>query len=349
MARLHGYPHGQGTQAGMTHTRWRDDYTRLVPGLAQAYRRAPDGWHLDMPNDNVIAAGGMLTTVRDWLRWNEALTNKTLGAAVTDSLTRQMRLNNGLEIHYALGLMVNRYRGTLEISHSGNTNGYSTNLARYPELGPLSIAVLCNYAGANAIGFTHQLVTALAASSLAPVPSPDTVATDHAALRAWRGLYEHGWYHTTTVLDTAGGQLRSGAQPLRALQGGTYAMDGQRVRLAVDAAGTRTIRMATADGDSIVLTRRAESRWVPTTAELAQLAGRYRSEEIDITFTVAVDGNRLTVSPRPGVRTVLRPTWRDAFDGSGESVWFTRDPKGRVTAMHFGAGRVWDFVSKRIP
>ena len=333
---------------GMTRTRWRDDFTRVVPGLAQAYRRAPDGWHLDMPNDHVIAAGGMLTTVSDWLRWNDALTTKALGAAVTDSLTRQMRLTSGLEIHYALGLMVGRYRGTLEVAHSGSTNGYSTYLARYPELGSLSIAVLCNFAGANATGYTHQLVDALAPSALAAVAPPDTIPADQSALRGWRGVYEHGWYHTPTVLDTAGGQLRNGSQPLRALRDGSYLMGGQRIRLGVDAAGTRTIHMATSDGDSIVLTRRTESRWIPAPSELAALAGRYRNDEIGVTFTVAVDGDRLTVSPRHGVRTVLRPTWRDAFEGSGDAVWFTRDGRGRVTAMHFGTSRVWDFVSVRV-
>src|SRR3989304_3474805 len=34
---------------GMAHTRWRDDFTRLVPGRAQAYTREDDGWHLNMP------------------------------------------------------------------------------------------------------------------------------------------------------------------------------------------------------------------------------------------------------------------------------------------------------------
>ena len=34
---------------GMTRTQWRDDFTRLVPGRAQAYSRADSEWHLEMP------------------------------------------------------------------------------------------------------------------------------------------------------------------------------------------------------------------------------------------------------------------------------------------------------------
>ena len=183
---------------GMTQTRWRDDYTRVIPGLAQAYRRATDGWHLDMPNDNVVAAGGMLTTIGDWLRWNDALTHATLGSGVVDSLTRQMTLTNSLTIEYALGLVVNRYRGTRQIAHSGSTGGYSTYLARYPDLGQLSIAVMCNFAGANATAYTHAIVDALA-PTLAPAPVADTMPLDLGAVAPWRGRYEHQWFHTIST------------------------------------------------------------------------------------------------------------------------------------------------------
>lgn len=337
------------TPLGLTHTRWRDDFTRIVPGLAQAYRRTSDGWRIDMPTDNIIAAGGLLTTVGDWLRWNDALTKKTLGAAVVDSLTRQMRLNNGLEIAYALGLTVGRYRGTLEIAHSGSTAGYSTYLARYPELGDLSIAVLCNVAGAGATQYTRQLVDALN-PTLPRAAAADTVEADQAALLPWRGLYEDTRWHAVTTLDTAGGRLRQGNTPLRALRDGTWLMGNLRVRLAMDRDGrTRTIRTVTSDGDSVIYVWRAPSAWKPTPTELAAYAGRYRSDEIGNTFTVTVDGSVLTVSPRVGVVDSLVPTFRDAFDGSDNAVWFTRDAKGRVNAMHFGASRVWDFVSTRIP
>ena len=110
---------------GMTHTHWRDDFTRLVPGRAQAYSREDDGWHLNMPFENVVGPGGLLTTVGDWLTWNDALSTGKLGRALVDSLTRRMRLNNGREIQYARGLMVLNYRGLREISHSGSTAGYS--------------------------------------------------------------------------------------------------------------------------------------------------------------------------------------------------------------------------------
>lgn len=337
------------TPLGMTNTRWRGDYTRLVPGLAQAYGRQADGWHLNMPFDNVIGAGGLLTTVGDWLIWNDALTKKSLGAAMGDSITRQMKLTSGLEIQYALGVTVTRYRGLREVSHSGSTAGYSTFLARYPEQDNLSIAVMCNAAGANATAYTRALVDALVPGLPRAAPL-DSATVDASALARWRGIYRDTRTNTTVMLDTAQGRLTWGGAALIPLRSGLFALGATRIRFDVTASGRETsMRRSTADGDTVFFVRVAESAWVPSTAELTALAGRYRSEELGVTFTVAVVDGKLTVSPRTGVVATLTPTYRDAFDSPMASVWFTKDAKGRVTAMHFGESRVWNLVSVRLP
>jgi CubicO group peptidase (beta-lactamase class C family) len=47
----------------MTHTRWRDDFRVVVPNRALAYGPAPGGgWIQQTPIENIIGAGGMLST-----------------------------------------------------------------------------------------------------------------------------------------------------------------------------------------------------------------------------------------------------------------------------------------------
>ena len=117
----------------MTHTEWRDDYTRIVKGRADAYGKAADGFHLQMPFENVHGNGGLLTTVGDLLKWNRNFTTERVGGrALVTELQRRGRLSDGLEIAYARGLVVSRYRGVPEISHSGSTAGYRAFLTRYP-------------------------------------------------------------------------------------------------------------------------------------------------------------------------------------------------------------------------
>ena len=333
---------------GMRDTRWRDDHTRLVPGLAQAYRRVPGGWAIDMPGDNIIGAGGLLTTAADWLRWNDALTRRALGG-VSDSLGRRMRLTDGREIGYALGLMVGEHRGLRELAHSGSTAGYSTNLARYPGADDLSIAVLCNSAGAPAVQYTRALVDALVPGlPRSEPPAPASVAP--ARLLALRGLYRDTRTNTLAHLDTVGGELRRlPGGVLRPLADGAFLLGGARVTFDTAAGRATAMRQPTSDGDTVTWQYMAPAPWTPGAAQQAELAGRYRSEELDVTVTVAVADGRLAVRTRPGTQETLTPAWPDAFTAGGETVWFTRDRRGRVTAMHVGSGRMWQMTFTRLP
>lgn len=336
---------------GLTNTHWRDDFRTIVPGRAQAYaRRAGDpvGWELDMPFENVNGPGGLLTTVTDWLKWNEHLDKKTLGSNVVDSLTKQTVLTSGRTISYARGLIVNTYRGINEIQHSGSTGGYSTFIARYPEKN-LSIAVLCNAAGAPATQFTRGLVDALV-PGLAPVVAPDTVATDPAAAAKLSGMYRSLRTHDPLVVGNAGGRGGRGGTPLRSLRDGGWMLGNNRALFESGPDGTpRGVRVLAADNDTVAYAFVATTPWAPTTEQLAAFAGRYHSDEIHATWTVKVENGRLAASIRGAMRTELTPLYTDAFAAGASlgTVWFTRDATGGVTAMHSGSARVWDLTFTR--
>ncbi len=327
---------------GMIHTQWRDDFTRLVPGRAQAYTREDDGWHLAMPFESVVGPSGLLTTAGDWLIWNDALATRKLGAAVVDSLTRRMRLNSGREIQYARGLMVLSYRGVPEVSHSGSTAGYSTYLARFPDRGNLSIAVLCNSTSGAAGSYAHQLADRLV-RDFPPPPALDTTRADSATFASYLGIYRNTRTHAS--LEVAPGA----AARFRALPDGWFWLpNGTRWRFERGAtAKPAGLRIAQPDGDTVSYTYVSEKFWSPTPEQLKAFEGAYLSDEIGVTYQVKLAVDSLTLSPRVGSVMTLRPTYPDGFTARGAAVWFTRDRGGRVTAMHLGESRVWDLVVPR--
>jgi CubicO group peptidase (beta-lactamase class C family) len=329
---------------GMTHTQWRDDFTRLVPGRAQAYTFAGGEWHLAMPFEDVVGPGGLLTTVGDWLIWNEALARGTLGAGWADSLTRRMRLTSGREVEYALGLFLTSYREVSEISHTGSTAGYSTFLARYPDRGNLSIAVLCNSTRGRADVYAHRLADRLI-TDFPPPPALDTVPVDSAAFARWAGIYRNDRDGAPNVVDGP-----TAARLLRALPGGWFwSPNGARWFFEAGADGTPAgLRLALADGDTVHFSYAAPRSWKATREQLRAVEGTYQSDEIGVTFAVKVVGDTLTVSPRVGMVTALRPVYPDGFAGRDAVVRFTRDARGRVTAMHMSDSRVWDLVVPRM-
>jgi CubicO group peptidase (beta-lactamase class C family) len=191
------------TPLGMTSTSWRDDYTRIVPGRAQAYSPSEAGWRLDMPFEHVHGNGGLLTTVDDLLRWNQALVEGRIGSPdVSVAMQTSGRFNNGNPVNYGGGLYLTPIRGVPSVNHGGATAGYRATLAWFPAE-RVSVALLCNRGDANPGALAATLLEGTV--PFAPMPTPPTGATpvpfvlDSARYRDYVGT----WWS-----DEAGGSLR---------------------------------------------------------------------------------------------------------------------------------------------
>jgi CubicO group peptidase (beta-lactamase class C family) len=148
---------------------YRDNLRDVVNNRAVASEKRGGRWTVAMPLDNDRGGGALLSTSRDLLIWNEALTSGGLGAFVTEKLKEQARLNNGREVGYPRGHFLDTYRGGTDVWHTGGAAGYKSWLGRYPEHG-LSIAILCNSGDdTNSTIFAHRnldlFVPATAAAS----------------------------------------------------------------------------------------------------------------------------------------------------------------------------------------
>ncbi len=239
---------------GMTSTSWRDDFRRVVRGRALAYQPTPGmlaSWRLDMPNEDAHGNGGLLTTVGDLLRWNDALNKRTVGGAVggalVDSLTRQGVLTSGERITYAAGLIVDQYRGTPRIAHSGATAGYRAYLARFPAQGDLSVAVLCNTyaaAAALALGMVDGLATGLAevTRGTPPTAEPRPAPLPVDSLRRFVGEYSSDEVGVTLRVRLGEGRLtvqRDNETPgtLTQLPRGRFSAGGPMIWFTADGPG----------------------------------------------------------------------------------------------------------------
>ncbi|HLV24707.1 MAG TPA: serine hydrolase domain-containing protein [Gemmatimonadales bacterium] len=130
---------------GMKDTQWRDDPRRIVPRRAMAYGgNVERGWTVDQPHEFVHGNGGLLTTVADLMRWDQARSTGGLGGSkFRETMEERGVLNDGTQITYAAGLQVDTLAGLRSVAHTGSTGGYRAYLARYPERG-VTVVMLCN-------------------------------------------------------------------------------------------------------------------------------------------------------------------------------------------------------------
>ena len=331
---------------GMNHSSLRDDYTRIVPGRAQAYSRQGTGpWRLNMPFMNVYGNGGMLTTVGDWLKWNAMLDSKSLGAPLVDALETRGVLNDGRKIAYALGLEVRTYKGLKDVSHGGSTAGYQTFLARYPD-NKVSVAVMCNGTSPGAGGIAANITDEIFG------PYPETPRTEPAKvsedeLKKFVGIWRSEKTHAPARFVVENGVSRFSGARLVPMGGGQFAVGSDQLKFAFDKDGKPT-SADFIDSDGEVSRFVPEREWTPTTEELASFKGEWFSEEAGATYTVAIEADKAFIKQRPATSFTMQPLYKDHFGVQGYVFWFTRDKNGKVAGMHVGASRMRDMPFVRV-
>jgi CubicO group peptidase (beta-lactamase class C family) len=87
----------------------------------------------------------------------------------------------------------------------------------------------------------------------------------------------------------------------------------------------------------------AAEEFKPSAAETAAYAGVYRSEEIDATWRIAVDGGKLVLRRMKFDPVTLEPMIRDVFRSTLGAFRFARDAQGRVSGCLLTTGRVRGF------
>jgi hypothetical protein len=197
----------------------------------------------------------------------------------------------------------------------------------------------------------------LLAERLGPAEAPDidnrpAVTLSAAELARFAGLYWRRGTDTYRKLSVKDGALRVGfdetAAVLKAVAANRFA--GRTSDLVFEPGeGGRMglVETARSAGAKPVPFEQVEQS-APTAAEMAQYAGAYRSEEIEPTYRVVVEGGKLVLRRLKFPAQTLTPLVRDTFATSTGVIRFTRDSKGRVSGCLLNTGRVRHFAFTRL-
>jgi CubicO group peptidase (beta-lactamase class C family) len=153
--------------AGMADTEY-DDVWAVMPGRARGYAMADGALrHIRYRDHAAYAAGGLLSTARDLLRFDSALTGgRLLGSSTFQAMSTPVLGD------YGLGWQVITVFGRTLRNHSGGTNGFSSHLAHYDD--GTRVVVLSNIEDWNA----KATACDIAAIAFGLVPSPRSIGTN---------------------------------------------------------------------------------------------------------------------------------------------------------------------------
>lgn len=341
---------------GMESSHFHDDNTMIVPRRADGYFKQDDGWGLMTMRFALVGSGGLYTTVEDLYRWDQNFYHNTLGAGTQDLIETtltQGRLTGGDTLNYAFALVHGTYRGLKTVSHGGALGGYRAHLMRVPEQ-QFSTALLCNFADAAPGTLATRIADLYLAAVLEPrepeadaAAAPDDrteVTVDPALYDDYAGKYElvaqPGFVLTITreadrLMAQATGQPQVELFPESETRFFLKVVDAQ-IEFVREASGAVAQLMLYQGGREMAANRLSDL----TPDALAAYAGTYRSDELQATYTIALDEGRLTLRVQGNPPSDLSVTEKDKASAEVGTITFERDAEGMVTGFVLQSGRV---------
>ena len=348
---------------GMRNTHFHDDYTHVVKNRAIGYAVDENGnYKINNPDFNHVGDAGILTTVEDLLAWDSNFYDNKLsgGPDLIRLLITPGKLDSGEAVSYAFGLEVDEFKGAREILHTGGYAGFQSSMHRYPD-GHLSVAVLCNDAGATPYYLARSVASLYLGSDetddpdeeteLKEAPIVDKRATFARDIDELVGDYINE--NTASVISivsdgtslyyTNPAGMRFRIDPHG---DGGFVLDGIpfNVRISFESAEPQATSMIVKIEDQDPVTHRRFERFIPESEQLPEFAGSYYSAELDYELKLTVNEGVLSAIRRNGP-SPLQPLERDSFVfGDGIVLEFSRVTGGEIDGLHLHAYGMRDLM-----
>jgi CubicO group peptidase (beta-lactamase class C family) len=336
---------------GMSRTQFHDDHAMVVKNRTSAYRpRGDRRYEISIPVFDLAGATSLFTTVEDLARWDQNFYDYRVGGkAVMEQMLTPGKLNNGEPIDYAFGLVQGTYKGLKFYEHAGSDAGYRAHMIRFPDQ-RFSVAVLCNLSTMNPSELDRRVADIYLADQMKRADgneqkSATTVQLSEEELAGKAGLYWSPVAEECRRLSLEDGQLVTNLGPdfpLSPLGKDRFQVVGTTVELTFmppQKTGQPRSLVVTAGGKPVVYS--AVQPVVPTANRLAEYAGSYYSEELDVTYTLIHRDGKLLVRRKKFADRRLQPTIADVFMSNQlGTIRFERDKEDDVSGFTLSVGRV---------
>jgi CubicO group peptidase (beta-lactamase class C family) len=336
---------------GMKDTRFHDDATEIIPNRSSGYSPGDSGIRVATGADpgGIVGNAGLFTTARDLLRWADNWDRVGIGSrAMLDAMATPTMLPDGYRAKYGLGLELGEYRGTHTVGHSGGNSGFVARVVRYQEQ-KLAVAILCNRDDmynvdelADEVAEVYFPKTASSSNEQERTTSSPRVQLSAEELTSKEGLYQNPSNQQLLRVFADKGKLmagfvgRSNAWDLTAVSSTRFTMLGGLVTLEFlpdNRRQTQEIRVTDNETPRPFLIHRVNPR-IPSPSDLPVFAGNYRSEELEVTYTVAVDGSALKIRIPGRDDIFVQPVAADTFAGQLVGVMkFSGNSSERVSGF----------------
>lgn len=345
----------------MDHTFFLDDVDEIVPHRANSYSGDGNaaGWRRAILSYDNVGATGLLSTAEDLAKWAGNLTRPVVGdRALIEQISRNGRLDDGREVKYGFGLIRTTLGGHSVLRHDGADAGFRALFVYYTDH-DFAISITSN-APRDLAAKAAEIAGLYLPAPLAPAdgtpplsdgPDPTPFAgaylnPEAQLLRLHAGdgrlYYGGGAEDRDPAIFRSDGSFDLGFPDYLSFRP-VYGRAGQVI----------AIEQHTPQGGEVVLYERVTDKQAVDDEVLRRYLGDYRSQELDATYTVAMDHGGLVLRSLWATRdVVLRPVADDRFDASDMqigTVIFERDGGSSIVRLIVLGGRARNVRFERVP
>ena len=346
----------------MHHTFVCDNHREVVKNRVVSYWPVgKNKWERRSQIFDAYGDGGVITCVKDLVKWDQAFYEDKLGVKnFAQKMYQKGKLNNSKSIFYARALDVFEHKGRQMIVHNGGMLGFRVDMGRFPEE-KLTIIALANSAYSHPTGKIREIADILLPvannniTKQSKVPAKAVKIANPSKLAAYEGYYwshdMNGFRHIAYrdgKLYWDSGNPKQGV-PLKPLGGWMFNLGDYDVSVTFQPKQqTMKVRYGGMNDQEYIF-----QKYDPTPptalAELRKYVGEYYSDELQTTYHFYIKEGKLYFRINRGKEQPLFPktqTSRVVWN-SKQMVWigfgeikFDVNKKGAVKGLAIGDSRV---------
>jgi len=264
------------------------------------------------------------------------------------------KLNSGEELDYAFALGIRKYKGLKTVDHGGALGGYRSTFIRFPEQN-FSVICLSNLSSFNPSRIARQVADVYLADQFKeeaePVGKPAEkvkfITLPKKKLQEKAGTYidpktgafrRLGLRGNTLILEASGRRFTLAAvsetefqvlkAPVEMVIKFEKQKKGKPILMHMYRGGEKSETY-----ESFILVK-------PTPEQFKEYTGDYYSDELQVTFMLALKEGKLHFVHKNAPESPLQPTLKDKFTERGYRINFIRDVEQKLTGFTLDAGRV---------
>ncbi len=352
---------------GMSHTFFNDNYAEIVPDRVESYRKVKRGYERYNKNFDTYGDGGIITTVKDLLKWDTAFYSDKLGIEnFAQKMYAQGALSNGKAIDYAKAVQIGEYNGRKTIGHNGGMLGFMVDMVRFPDQ-KFTAIVMGNGAAGFPTFMAHRLSDIYLGKPSAPGPKVNAVAPvsspkmSRNAMKKLSGNYWNVAQNYYNTIDFRNDTLffnntNGGVIPLRAIAQDSFALldTDMKVRFMLEKGEPHMRLHRPSENNAVALFRKYIPEPPSKIEELKKFAGNYYSDELKTTYRFEIEKGSFYWKINNHKRKQLYPPVGNVIWNSGTMVWigfgeimFQTDIEGEITGLVIGDSRVSGVAFKK--